>query len=146
MQNYFWFDEINMNDISTVGGKNASLGEMISKLSAIDVEIPFGFATTAEAFRDFITSNGLDSEINTLLENVDVDNVSDLQTVGKMVRDIIIKSNFNQEFVDDITNAYNKLLEKSGDGASFAVRSSATAEDLATASFAGQQETFLNIS
>ena len=84
MQNYFWFDEINMNDISVVGGKNASLGEMISKLSEIDVEIPFGFATTAEAFRDFISRNNLDSEINSLLENVDVDNVSDLQKVGKI--------------------------------------------------------------
>ncbi len=145
MQNYLWFNKVNMDDVAIVGGKNASLGEMISKLFEVGVDVPFGFATTAEAFQKFMSDNGIDKEVGKILQDFDVNDISKLQKVGKKIRDMIVGSDFNKDFVDDISQAFKELLDRSGDNTTFAVRSSATAEDLPTASFAGQQETFLNV-
>jgi pyruvate,water dikinase len=146
MQNYLWFDQINLAALADVGGKNASIGEMISNLSKMGVKVPYGFATCTEAFHDFLVNNGLDKEIEVILDKCNTDNVSDLQNAGSKIRNKILSAEFTKEFTDDIAKAYGELVEKCREGATFAVRSSATAEDLPTASFAGQQETFLNIS
>ena len=137
------FNKVRMSDVEIVGGKNASLGEMITQLSASGVRVPDGFATTAEAFRDFLSYNGLDKKINETLENLDVDNVDTLAKTGAMIRGWIENANFRPEFEQLIKEYYEKL-DADGKG-TFAVRSSATAEDLPDASFAGQQETFLNV-
>jgi pyruvate,water dikinase len=141
------FKELSMRDIDVVGGKNASLGEMISQLNDVGVDVPTGFATTAEAFKDFLTQENLDKKIYALLENLDVDNITELTKVGKTIRDMIINTPFSADFVSDVQKSYQELIAQIGhNNFSVAVRSSATAEDLPDASFAGQQETFLNIS
>lgn len=140
-----WFDQLGMHDVNIVGGKNASLGEMISNLANVGVSVPSGFATTTEAYRDFLQYEGLDSRINQLLASLNVDDIHALTTAGKTIRGWLMDAPLPQALLDAVTEAYQALAVGSGDTASFAVRSSATAEDLPDASFAGQQETFLNV-
>jgi pyruvate,water dikinase len=139
------FNELRMTDVGIVGGKNASLGEMISQLPA-DVRVPGGFATTAEAYRLFLAQNGLAQRIHEALEALDVDDVNALAKTGAEIRRWIMETPFPRGFETQIRQAYAELVAREGEGASFAVRSSATAEDLPDASFAGQQETLLNVS
>lgn len=145
MANYVvWFEHLGKGDIDTVGGKNASLGEMISNLSAAGVSVPGGFATTAEAFRDFLDGNSLTKKINDALLALDVDDVVALAKTGAEIRNWVVEAPLQPELEQAIREGYEKI--GGGDAAMpVAVRSSATAEDLPDASFAGQQETFLNI-
>ncbi len=136
-------DELGMNDVETVGGKNASLGEMISNLSNLGVTVPGGFATTAAAYRDFLKADDLDKRINAILDDLDVDDIPALASAGKQIRGWILETPLPQKLMDDISAAWAEM--SGGNDISVAVRSSATAEDLPDASFAGQQETFLNI-
>lgn len=145
-ENYVvWFDKLRMTDVETVGGKNASLGEMISQLASSGVRVPGGFATTAQAYRDFLAHNGLADRINEMLAKLDVDDVVELARVGKEIRQLIVDTPFPEQLETEIRTAYDQMVADSGAAISVAVRSSATAEDLPDASFAGQQETFLNI-
>ncbi|MFM5007601.1 phosphoenolpyruvate synthase [Aeromonas veronii] len=144
MQQYvLWYEQLGMQDVERVGGKNASLGEMISNLSGAGVSVPGGFATTAFAFNEFLESSGLNGKIHHLLDNLDVDDIAALNRAGQQIRDWVIEAPFQPELEQAIRVAYEKL--SAGVEASFAVRSSATAEDMPDASFAGQQETFLNV-
>jgi len=141
-----WLSELGMDDVPIVGGKNASLGEMIQHLTAVGVRVPGGFATTAEAYREFLSASGLDKRIAAELETLDVDDIAALSEAGPKIRAWIIEQPFPEKLDADIEAAYNQLVGQDGnDGATWAVRSSATAEDLPDASFAGQQETFLNV-
>ena len=135
-------NEISIKDFDTVGGKNSSLGEMISNLSELGVNVPGGFAITSSAFDEFLSSSKIDKVISKELANLNVENLSDLRRVGKKLRGLILKTPLPQNLISEIEHAW---LGVSQSGKSFAVRSSATAEDLPDASFAGQQETFLNI-
>ncbi|PWF25340.1 phosphoenolpyruvate synthase [Corticimicrobacter populi] len=137
------FEQLRMTDVDSVGGKNASLGEMISQLSDAGVRVPGGFATTAEAFRDFLAATGLDKKIADRLTTLNPDDVRELAQAGGEIRQWIIDTPFPEQLDRDVRAAFAKL-DADGKG-SFAVRSSATAEDLPDASFAGQQETFLNV-
>jgi len=143
-ENLLWFEKIGIQDIPKVGGKNASLGEMIANLSSLGVIVPSGFATTAEAFHRYLDFNQLTEKINTELESASENDIAGIQTAGAKIRQWIEDGRFPDDFSKDIEAAYKLLTEKFGD-ASYAVRSSATAEDLPDASFAGQQETYLNI-
>ena len=146
MQEYvLWYQELGMQDVGRVGGKNASLGEMISNLANAGVQVPGGFATTAEAFNKFLLQSGLDARIHEVLDALDVDDVNALTEAGKNIRQWIIDTPFEPELEAAIKSAFETLQGDAGDEASFAVRSSATAEDMPDASFAGQQETFLNV-
>lgn len=137
---------LGMRDLDQVGGKNSSLGEMISHLSSAGVSVPGGFATTADSFREFLSQNGLDKKIYDKLTALDTDDVRQLTVVGKQIREMIIDTPFTSEFEQSVRSSYQKLAQTIGhDNFSVAVRSSATAEDLPDASFAGQQETFLNV-
>ena len=136
-------DELGMNDVETVGGKNASLGEMISNLSNLGVTVPGGFATTAEAYREFLKADDLDQQINALLDNLDVDDLDALTSAGSQIRQWILEAALPQRLMHEIEAAWDEM--SGGKDLTVAVRSSATAEDLPDASFAGQQETFLNI-
>jgi pyruvate,water dikinase len=140
-----WLDEIGIEDISLVGGKNASLGEMIQQLMPKGVNVPTGFAITAYAYRYFIEKAGLEDKLRELFADLDVDDVSNLQQHGKKARRLILSINFPPELEAAIAQAYQKLCEQYGEDTDVAVRSSATAEDLPDASFAGQQETYLNV-
>ncbi|WP_333798080.1 phosphoenolpyruvate synthase [Rheinheimera sp.] len=140
-----WYQDLGMHDVPRVGGKNASLGEMISNLANAGVQVPGGFATTAEAFNQFLEQSGVNERIYQLLDKTDVDNVTELAKAGAQIRQWVIDTPFQPEFEQAIHAAYAKLCEGMGNDASFAVRSSATAEDMPDASFAGQQETFLNV-
>ena len=133
-----------MDDVASVGGKNSSLGELISQLSAAGVRVPGGFATTAEAFRQFLAHSSLTEKINAALVNLDTDNLDQLTKTGAMVREWLVSAPLHPPLESQIRAAYAELTKNDPD-ASFAVRSSATAEDLPDASFAGQQETYLNI-
>ena len=145
MQEYvLWYQQLGMNDVSRVGGKNASLGEMISNLAGAGVTVPGGFATTADAFNEFLEQSGINEKIYQLLDTLDVDDVKALAAAGKTIRQWIIDTPFQDNLSQAIHAAYQQLSQGSPD-ASFAVRSSATAEDMPDASFAGQQETFLNV-
>ncbi len=137
------FQSLGIADIPQVGGKNASLGEMISNLSSSGVQVPGGFATTAQAYRDFLANGGLDKRIQEVLDTLNVDDVTALAEAGRKIRGWIVEAPLPERLETEIRAHYAKLAGK-GEG-SFAVRSSATAEDLPDASFAGQQETFLNI-
>jgi pyruvate,water dikinase len=134
-----------MADVALVGGKNASLGEMIRHLSAAGVRVPGGFATTADGYREFLARDGLDARVQTLLDDLDVDDVVKLAEVGRRIRGWIMEQPFPEALESAIDGHYGRLLEETGDRVSWAVRSSATAEDLPDASFAGQQETLLNV-
>ncbi len=142
-----WFDQLTMNDVGRVGGKNASLGEMISHLSQAGVNVPMGFATTTHAYREFLTFNQLPDRIDHLLNGLNVDDITALAATGKTIRSWLLAAPLPDRVLSAIAEAYDKLMTLSGnhDEISFAVRSSATAEDLADASFAGQQETLLNV-
>lgn len=135
--------ELGMNDIDAVGGKNASLGEMIGNLSNLGVTVPGGFATTSAAYREFLASDSLDQRISDLLEDLDVDDIEALAAAGRSIRDWILDTPLPERLLGDIRNAWTEMAANRD--ISVAVRSSATAEDLPDASFAGQQETFLNI-
>ena len=137
------FEQLRMTDVDSVGGKNASLGEMISQLADAGVRVPGGFATTAQAFRDFLSGTGLDRRIAERLTTLNPEDVRELALAGAQIRQWITEAPLPQRLNDDIKSAF-ALLDADGKG-SFAVRSSATAEDLPDASFAGQQETFLNV-
>ncbi len=140
------FDRLRMADVGIVGGKNASLGEMISQLTEAGVRVPGGFATTAEAYRVFLAQDGLAQRIETTLAVLDTRNVAALAAAGKRIRDWIVQTPLPEQLEQEISAAYERLQgEAKGNDVSVAVRSSATAEDLAEASFAGQQETFLNV-
>ncbi|WP_447928877.1 phosphoenolpyruvate synthase [Vreelandella sp. EE27] len=145
MQEYIvWFDQLGMNDVERVGGKNASLGEMISNLAGAGVTVPGGFATTAHAYREFLAFEGLNDRINALLTRLDVDDVKALAQAGSTIRQWIIDTPLPPAFERALADAYAALQQRHPN-LKAAVRSSATAEDLPDASFAGQQETFLNI-
>src|SRR5690348_3730566 len=136
---------LRMKDVASVGGKNASLGEMISQLGGAGVRVPGGFATTADAYREFLAQGSLDKRIAERLGRLDAGNVTELAKAGAEIRGWIVAQEFPSRLRDEIAKAYGKLADGAGADASFAVRSSATAEDLPDASFAGQQETFLNV-
>ncbi|MAY26459.1 MAG: phosphoenolpyruvate synthase [Polycyclovorans sp.] len=141
-----WYSTLGMHDVETVGGKNASLGEMISQLAETGVKVPNGFATTAAAYRVFLAHEGLDARIKGLLDGLDIDDVLRLAEVGKEIRGAVMQAPFPATLEAEIRAAYQTLVDESAGAAiSVAVRSSATAEDLPDASFAGQQETFLNV-
>lgn len=144
-ENILWFNEINLTDLPKVGGKNASLGEMITLISDSNISVPGGFATTSDAFWLFIQEANLDKKINDVLDKLDVHDVNALQTAGSKIRQWIFDATLPDSLQQDIRQAYQELVNKYGSEATYAVRSSATAEDLADASFAGQQETYLNI-
>lgn len=140
------FDRLRMTDVGAVGGKNASLGEMISQLSEAGIRVPGGFATTAQAYRDFLAQDGLAQRIETTLAALDVQDVVALAVAGESIRRWIVQTSLPARLEQDILAYYDQLQRETGAGQiSVAVRSSATAEDLAEASFAGQQETFLNV-
>lgn len=139
-----WFDQLGMNDVEHVGGKNASLGEMISNLAGAGVSVPGGFATTAQAYREFLNYEGLADRINAELNKLDVDDVSALTKTGAQIRSWILETPFPPALEESLEKAYAQL-QNGNENLKVAVRSSATAEDLPDASFAGQQETFLNI-
>jgi pyruvate,water dikinase len=140
-----WFKDCGIKDVPIVGGKNASLGEMIHNLSAKGIRVPNGFATTAHAYRHFLESNGLDGKLRALFAGLAVDNLQRVREVGAQARAMILESRIPDDLEDAIRTAYAQLCAEYGDNADVAVRSSATAEDLPDASFAGQHETFLNI-
>ncbi len=136
-------NQLGMQDVETVGGKNASLGEMISNLANLGVDVPGGFATTSAAYRDFLGKDGLDRRIDDLLSDLDVDDIGALSAAGKKVRQWIMDTQLPPRLMSEISDAWKQMAD--GRDISVAVRSSATAEDLPDASFAGQQETFLNV-
>ncbi len=136
-------EELGMDDIEIVGGKNASLGEMISKLSSLGVTVPGGFATTSAAYRDFIATSGLDRKIAGMLDSLDVDDINGLTSAGSTIRSWIMETPLPDRLMDAVRPSWDEM--SGGRDIAVAVRSSATAEDLPDASFAGQQETFLNV-
>jgi pyruvate,water dikinase len=139
------FSELGIGDVPLVGGKNASLGEMFRHLSAEGVRVPNGFATTSEAYRHYLTHNRLTEKILTRLENLDSSDIAQLERAGADIRRWILDGKMPPDLADEIARAYADLAKEYGSDPDIAVRSSATAEDLPTASFAGQQDTFLNI-
>jgi pyruvate, water dikinase len=145
-KNILWFEDISIKDIPLVGGKNASLGEIYTNLTKLGIDIPNGFAVTAYAYRNFLDESGIREKMSHALKDFNPKDVRELARVGKMVRDIILNANFDEALKVEIAKAYYGLSREAGAfKASVAVRSSATAEDLPDASFAGQQETFLNV-
>lgn len=140
-----WLQNIRLDDIPLVGGKNASLGEMLQQLTPKGIRVPDGFATTATAYRQFIQKNGLDATLRALFADLDVTDVKNLQHRGAQARSLILNAPFPPELEVAIRDAYRDLCNEYGANADVAVRSSATAEDLPDASFAGQQETYLNV-
>ncbi len=139
------FEQLRMTDVEVVGGKNASLGEMISQLDGVGVRVPGGFATTALAFRDFLAHNNLTERISQRLASLDVDDVKALAAAGKEIREWVVTAPFQPRLEQEIREHFERVSKREGAEASFAVRSSATAEDLPDASFAGQQESYLNV-
>lgn len=140
-----WFEELSMHDVDRVGGKNASLGEMIRSLSQLGVRVPGGFATTAQAFRDYLAYNGLAERITQALDRLDVDDVVALAETGRQIRAWVSEGRYPPRLEQAISEAWQKMADATSGELSVAVRSSATAEDLPDASFAGQQETLLNV-
>ncbi|SBS35830.1 Phosphoenolpyruvate synthase [Marinomonas spartinae] len=140
-----WFKDLRLEDVGEVGGKNASLGEMISNLTDLGIQVPNGFATTAYAYQSFLEESGLDAKIHETLDSLDVDDVHALAEAGVQIRGWIESASFSTEFDQEIKDAFAVLCDDNSSETSFAVRSSATAEDLPDASFAGQQETYLNV-
>jgi pyruvate,water dikinase len=140
-----WFDQISLADVATVGGKNASLGEMYRELTPRGIRVPNGFATTAQAYVQFLSVAGLDSRIAALLAGIQPEDVESLQRQAAEIRHAILEQPLPEKLADAIIEAYLHLCMEAGEVADVAVRSSATAEDLPDASFAGQQETYLNV-
>ena len=143
-KNTLWFNGLSMDDVDKVGGKNASLGEMVSNLANAGVSVPNGFATTSYAFNQFLDHEGLDERIHQLLDELDVEDVEALRKTGATIRQWVLEAPFPADLEQEIRENYQELIEGNPE-LSVAVRSSATAEDLPDASFAGQQETFLNV-
>ena len=139
------FEQLRKEDVDSVGGKNSSLGEMISQLAGAGVRVPTGFATTAQAFRDFLTHNDLTAKIAERLEGLDIEDVRALAAAGADIRKWVVAAPFQPALEADVRTAYADLSKDDNAAASYAVRSSATAEDLPDASFAGQQESYLNV-
>ena len=146
IENVIWLKDVGMSDVDKVGGKNASLGEMISGLESQGVRVPGGFATTAEAFESFLERSDLKNKINELLSDLDITDISALTKTGLLIRQWVEEAPFPDELHQSIVKSYDELTQQLGPEVTFAVRSSATAEDLPEASFAGQQETYLNVS
>ncbi|HEX6925293.1 MAG TPA: phosphoenolpyruvate synthase [Longimicrobiaceae bacterium] len=140
-----WFDDVGLDDVAEVGGKNASLGEMRRALVPLGIAVPDGFATTAEAYRAFLHENGLEEVLEKELSGLDVRDIDSLKRAGRRVRSAFLSAELPRGLVDAVSQAYERLEEEYGEQCDVAVRSSATAEDLPEASFAGQQETFLNV-
>ncbi|WP_026555138.1 phosphoenolpyruvate synthase [Arthrobacter sp. 35W] len=143
-----WFSELGLKDLDRVGGKNASLGEMVGNLTSAGVKVPDGFATTADAYRRFLRETGVEAKIAAILAGLDTDDVRALAAAGSAIRALIVQTPFPADLEEQLRAAYETLVAKHGGASaelSWAVRSSATAEDLPDASFAGQQETFLNV-
>jgi len=140
-----WFEQLGIQDVPSVGGKNASLGEMIAKLAHLGVRVPGGFATTAQAFRDFLQHNDLEQRIGQVLDVLDVADVDALSQAGKQIRQWVMQATLQPALEQEIGAAWQTLAAQTPGALSVAVRSSATAEDLPDASFAGQQETYLNV-
>src|SRR3954462_2716899 len=141
-----WLKDLRLKDLEQVGGKNASLGEMIGALAAADIRVPGGFATTADAYREFLAQDGLDARIAARIKKLGPEDVEALEACGKEIRSWILNTRFPPALEADIKKHYQELEKTTSSDTSFAVRSSATADDLPDASFAGQQETYLNIS
>jgi pyruvate, water dikinase len=139
------FSSVSITDIPLVGGKNASLGEMIQQLMPKGVNVPNGFATTAVAYRYFIQAAGIETQLRQIFADLDVENVESLQQCGNRARSLMLQTSFPHDFEQAIAGAYQTLCQQYGSDTDVAVRSSATAEDLPDASFAGQQETYLNV-
>ncbi|MFY0649875.1 MAG: phosphoenolpyruvate synthase [Methylophilaceae bacterium] len=139
------FENLRNTDVGSVGGKNASLGEMISQLTQKEIRVPTGFATTAFAFQEFLKHDDLGNQITKELDGLDINDVQKLATSGNKIRNWIMETPFPEKLDSSIEEEYSNLTQRSSEGMTFAVRSSATAEDLPDASFAGQQESFLNI-
>ena len=139
------FENLRNTDVGSVGGKNASLGEMISQLTQKEIRVPTGFATTAFAFQEFLKHDDLGNQITKELDGLDINDVQKLAASGKKIRNWIMETPFPEKLDSSIEGEYSNLTQRSSKGMTFAVRSSATAEDLPDASFAGQQESFLNI-
>ena len=146
IENVIWLKDVGMSDVDKVGGKNASLGEMISGLESHGVRVPGGFATTAEAFESFLEHSDLKNKINKLLSDLDITDISALTKTGLLIRQWVEEAPFPDELHQSIVKSYDELTQQLGPEVTFAVRSSATAEDLPEASVAGQQETYLNVS
>ena len=146
IENILWLKDVGMGDVEKVGGKNASLGEMISGFNSQGVRVPGGFATTSDAFESFLEYSDLKNKINKLLSSLDVTNIKELTKTGSLIRQWIEEAPFPDSLHQSIVDSYQKLTDQLGPDVTFAVRSSATAEDLPEASFAGQQETYLNVS
>ena len=139
-----WFEDIGADDVASVGGKNASLGEMVRNLGRYDIKVPPGFAITADGYRHFLSANNLEAVIASRL--AELDGKASVAEVGSALRAAVLKAEWPEDLSAAICQAYRDLSQRSGlDEADVAVRSSATAEDLPDASFAGQQETFLNV-
>ncbi|MDH3280100.1 MAG: phosphoenolpyruvate synthase [Gammaproteobacteria bacterium] len=141
-----WFDSLGMGDVARVGGKNASLGELINRLSSAGIQVPNGFATTAQAYHEFLDQGGLAGRIEAALSSLDVEDVAELARIGADIRQWVTSAPLPPALQNAIAENFRKLIGEAGPGLTVAVRSSATAEDLPEASFAGQQETFLNVS
>lgn len=152
IQNYIlWFKDLSMKDVHSVGGKNASLGEMISKLSHLGIKVPQGFAITVEAYQEFLAANNLQEKINKQLTDLDSEDLASLKKTSTEIKALILASPFPKKIEESIREAFDRLISQIGKDAAakditVAVRSSATAEDSVEASFAGQQETYLNVS
>ncbi|MDD5112278.1 MAG: PEP/pyruvate-binding domain-containing protein, partial [Candidatus Altiarchaeota archaeon] len=140
-----WFDEIGIEDVPLVGGKNASLGEMYRKLTKKGIRVPNGFAITAFAYKRLVEESGVQAEIRKVLKDLDTKDMANIAERGEKIRELILKTQFPRDLEDAIKNAYHRLCKQYNGQCDVAVRSSATAEDLPDASFAGQQETFLNV-
>jgi len=140
-----WFNDLTIDDVPLVGGKNASLGEMYQSLTAQGITVPNGFAVSASAYRDMLEEAGAWPKLKALLDPINMDDVADLARRAASARDIVYSAPLSAKLTTDILNAYRELQEEYGDELSMAVRSSATAEDLPNASFAGQHDTYLNI-
>jgi len=140
-----WFEELDINDVPLVGGKNASLGEMYQQLTPKGILIPNGFAITADAYRYMLDEANAWDKLYAVLDNLDPENVEDLAKRGAQAREIIYGAGLPDNLRAEILQAYARLINQYGESLTVAVRSSATAEDLPTASFAGQQDTYLNI-
>ena len=141
-----WLDQLRLADLPKVGGKNSSLGEMIGNLAKLGVSVPGGFATTAHAFKEFVAQSGLSKRVFDRLATLDADDVEALARCGEEIRRWVVETPLTRDLEQAIRDAYAKLCKDAGgENVAVAVRSSATAEDLPDASFAGQQETFLNV-
>ncbi|MEX1134641.1 MAG: PEP/pyruvate-binding domain-containing protein, partial [Acidimicrobiia bacterium] len=140
-----WFEELGVGDVAEVGGKNASLGELYRALAPLGVNVPNGFAVTAQAYRDTLTSAGTWPRLKEIIGGVDKSDVDDLARRARKARELIYESALPEPIREQIITAYQRMVEEYGPDLSVAVRSSATAEDLPTASFAGQHETYLNV-